>query len=165
MEIRRKEKETHLFYKAGQVVKDEPVKDLVIDISAPIELMEKMIGTSSGWEKKWLEFYEYEGRELAKLLQQRLPGGTFNALLVAMLDRTRCILSIPFPPPPENRVETTQEAFDLIASLIEDINLRQDQPDSQVWDAAGMFCDRLRDQGMERKRFACDYPNEEKDDV
>lgn len=57
-------------------------------------------------------------------------------------------------------VRDPQRAFDLIASLLEDVNNRGDSPSTPVWDAAGEFCNELRDRGMIRSRYLKDYSKE-----
>jgi hypothetical protein len=73
------------FYKA---IRPPEVPDL--EIIATEEIPEDYDGgAEDGWQRRSHAFFDGQGREIATRLLRSLPGGTVDALLVALLDHRR----------------------------------------------------------------------------
>lgn len=77
------------FYKAQPIVRGAAeVSDLYIRAGTPVPSLSDLLDMRALFAK--------EARNLADALQESLPGGTIDALLVELLDRKRALLVVPF---------------------------------------------------------------------
>lgn len=65
-----------------------PPLTLVFDQPLPDDI------TGPDWERRRLELYTTEGKALADALREHLPGGLFDALMVAMLEHKRSLFRV-----------------------------------------------------------------------
>ncbi len=80
-------------YKASPLASDEQ-EDAQLNINISIDLLDEEIGTKPGWEQRWRDTYRTQAKHIENLLHNSLPGGTYDALLVAMMERKRSIFKV-----------------------------------------------------------------------
>ena len=82
-------KTVHVF--CAQPLGDEVASDTTIRIHVEVPEM----GIERGWEQAYRDMYRRQATKLKEALVGSLPGGTVDALLVALLDHKRCLLAVP----------------------------------------------------------------------
>lgn len=67
----------------------EPTTIIISDV-VPYFLQEQ------DWQQIAVNTYRHQAKTLAAVLQETLPGGTFDRLLVEMMERKASLLSVPW---------------------------------------------------------------------
>lgn len=55
---------------------------------------------------EWRDWLKREGQMIERALFESLPGGTYDALLLAMVERNACLLRVPFAVPEASKEDT-----------------------------------------------------------
>lgn len=74
-------------HRAQPIVDDEPVDKVTIKV-------DKTMPRQSTLEEAYRD-YEADAKKIADALEDSLPGGTFSALLIELLERKKCYLVVP----------------------------------------------------------------------